>query len=126
MSQYIIVMRVFHFFILAKLVDKNPAGEITSRQQRRPRGLFVTCRAQKTKSPISHVWGREEARFRVSPRKHPKRDSRGAGEGARLDRGDKRGKEERNGCTGRWRDGRTDRQTDMEGMKIIIPGGPRP
>lgn len=38
--------------------------------------------------------------------------------GRRPDRGDKRGKEERNGCTG----GRTDGQTDMrEGMKIIIP-----
>jgi len=43
-----------------------------------------------------------------SPRKHPKRDFRGAGEGVRPDRRDKRGKEERNGCMG----GRIDRQTD--------------
>jgi len=113
-------------FLAKRPVDENPAGcerarRGTSRQQRRPRGLSLTCRAQKPKSPVSRRGGERGTRKRLasgvaletpSPRKKARRTEE-------TDRGDKREQEERR--DGRT-DGRTDGQTDMrEGMKIITP-----
>lgn len=90
------------------------AGEATSWQQRRPRGLSVTCRAQ-TKSPLS-LRGKpskaSEKRFSRCERRCMARQRRQTRKG---------GTERMDGLT----NGQADRQTDMrERMKIIILGVP--
>jgi len=109
---------------LAKPVDKNPAGciagETTSWQQRRPRGLSVTCRARKTKSPVSR--GEKDGRgsLRGEPSKaSEKRFSRCERRCvARQRRQTRKGRTElMDGLTNERTDRQTDRQTDRHARR---------